>query len=77
MQRSWLLFCRIPKEDNKTLKYNHKEKSMKVPFIICDESLLEKLLTWYTNPEKSSKSKKHKHTASGYSIFTLSSFDTR
>ena len=24
----------MPKEDNKILKYNHGEKSMKVPFII-------------------------------------------
>ena len=34
----------MPKEDNKLLKYNHGEKSMKVPFIIYSglESLLEK-----------------------------------
>ena len=35
----------MPEEDNKILKYNHGEKSMKVPFIIYAdlESLLEKL----------------------------------
>ena len=34
----------MPEEDNKILKYNQREKSMKVPFIIYAdlESLLEK-----------------------------------
>ena len=34
----------MPEEDNKILKYNHGEKSAKVPFIIYAdlESLLEK-----------------------------------
>ena len=34
----------MPNEDNKILKYNHGEKSMKVPFIIYAdlECLLEK-----------------------------------
>ena len=34
----------MPKEDNKILKYNHREKSMKVPFIIYAylKSLLKK-----------------------------------
>ena len=37
-------YIQMPKEDNKLLKYNHGEKSMKVPFIIYSglESLLEK-----------------------------------
>ena len=37
-------YVEIPEEDNKILKYNHGEKSMKVPFIIYAdlESLLEK-----------------------------------
>ena len=37
-------YVEIPEEDNKTLKYNHGEKSMKVQFIIYAdlESLLEK-----------------------------------
>ena len=39
-------YCHVemPEEDNKTLKYNHGEKSMKVPFTIYAdlESLLEK-----------------------------------
>ena len=37
-------YVEMPKEDNKILKYNHGEKSMKVPFIIYAdlESFLEK-----------------------------------
>ena len=35
----------MPNEDSKILKYNHGEKSMKAPAIICAdlESLLEKM----------------------------------
>ena len=64
-------------EDNKILKYNQREKSMKVPFIIYAdlESLLEKMNTCYDNPEKSSTIKINKHTPSGYSLFTHCSFD--
>ena len=32
----------MPNEDKKILKYNHGEKSLKVPFMIYVESLLEK-----------------------------------
>ena len=68
----------MPEEDNKILKYNHGEKSMKVPFIIYAdlESLLEEMNTCHNNPEKSSATKINKHTASGYSFFTHCSFDT-
>ena len=40
-------------EDNKILKYNQREKSMKVPFVIYAdlESLLEKMNTCHNNPE--------------------------
>ena len=67
----------MPKEDNKILKYNHGEKSMRVPFVIFAdlESLLEKMNTCRNNPEKSSTTKINKHTASGYSLFTHCSFD--
>ena len=67
----------MPKEDNKILKYNHGEKSMKVPFIIYAdlESLLEKTSTCHNNPKKSSTAKINKHTLSGYSLFTHCSFD--
>ena len=66
----------MPKKDNKILKYNHGEKSMKVPFFIYAdlESLLEKISTCCNNPKKSTI-KINKHTASGYSFFTNCSFD--
>ena len=66
----------MPIEYNKTLKYNHGEKPMKVPFIIYAdlESLLEKMSTCHNNPEKSSTTKINKHTPSGYSLFTHCSF---
>ena len=43
----------MPNEDNKTLKYNHSEKSMKVPFIIYAnlECLPEKIHLCQNNPE--------------------------
>ena len=67
-------YCSIemPNEDNKILKCNQGEKSMKAPFIIYAdlESLLEKTNTCYDNPEKSSTTKINKHTPSGYSLFT-------
>ena len=68
----------MPKKDNKIFKYNHGEKSMKVPFIIYAdlESLLEKMNTCHNNPKKSSKTNINKHTPSGYSLFTHCLFDT-
>ena len=59
----------MPKEDNKILKYNHGEKTMKVPFIIYAELelFLQKMSTYVNNPKKSSTNKINKHTPSGYS----------
>ena len=56
-------YVAMPEEDNKILKYNQGEKSIKVPFIIYAdlESLLEKLNTCLNNPEKSSTTKINKH----------------
>ena len=70
-------YVEMPEEDNKILKYNQGEKSMKVPFIIYAnlESLLEKINTCLNNPEKSSTTKINKHTPSGCSLFTQCSFD--
>ena len=64
-------------EDNKILKYNHGEKSMRAPFVIYAEleSLLKKMSICNNNPEKSSTAKINKHTRSGYSLFTHCSFD--
>ena len=73
-------YCHLEmsEEDNKILKYNHGEKSIKVPFTIYSdlESLLKKMNTCHNNPEKSSITKINKHTPSGYSLFTHCSFDT-
>ena len=72
-------YCRVemPTEDNNTIKYNHGEKSIKLPFVVYAdlECLLEKMSTCYNNPEESSTTKINKHTPSGYSIFTHCSFD--
>ena len=67
----------MPTKDNNIIKYNHGEKSMKVPFIIYAdlECLLEKMGTCINNPNESSTTKINKHTPSGYSIFTICSFD--
>ena len=56
------------KKDNKILKYNYGEISMKVPFVIYAdvESLLEKMSTCHNNPKKLSTTKINKHTPSGY-----------
>ena len=71
-------YLEMPKEDNKILKYNHGEKSLKVPFIIYAdlESLFEKMNTCNNSPKKSSTTKINKHTASDYSLFTRCPFDT-
>ena len=57
---------------NNTIKYNHGEKSIKIPFTIYAH--LECLLEMFT-PNKSSTTKINKHTPSGYSIFAHCSFD--
>ena len=68
-------YCRLemPTKDNNTIKYNHGEKSIKLPFVVYAdlECLLEKISTCYNNPEESSTTKINKHMPSGYSIFTL------
>ena len=71
-------YVEMPEKDNKILKYNYGEKSMKVPFIIYAdlESLLEKINTCHNNTEKSSTTETNKHTASRYSLFTHCSFYT-
>ena len=51
-------YCNVdmPNKDNRTLKYNHGKKSMKVQFIIYADLkfLLEKMRTHHNNSEKSS-----------------------
>ena len=67
----------MPTKNNNTIKYNHGEKSMKLPFLIYAdlECLLEKTSACINNPNESSTTKINKHTPSGYSIFTSCSFD--
>ena len=57
-------YVEMPEENNKILKYNQGQKSMRVPFIIYAdlECLLEKMNTCHNNPEKSSTTKINKHT---------------
>ena len=58
-------YCHVemPNEDNKIIKYNQGEKSIKSPFIIYADlvCLLEKISTCYNNPEESSTTE-IKHT---------------
>ena len=72
-------YCHVemPTKNNNIIKYNHGEKSMKLPFVIYAEleCLLEKMSTCINNPNESSTTKMNKHTPSGYSIFTHCSFD--
>ena len=72
-------YCHVemPTKDNKTIKYKHGEKSLKLPFFIYAdvECLLEKKSSCQNNPNKSSTTKINKHIPSGYSIFTHCSFD--
>ena len=67
-------YCHVemPTKDNNIIKYNHGEKSMKVPFIIYAdlECLLEKMSTCINNPNESSTTKINKHAALGYLILT-------
>ena len=67
----------MPTEENKILKYNHGEKSLKIPFtIIADlERLLIKEQSYQNNPEKSYTDKKAEHEPSGYSLSLICSFD--
>ena len=67
----------MPTKKNNIIKYNHGEKSMKLPFVIYAdlECLLEKMSTCLNNPNESSTTKINKHTPSGYSIFTHCSFN--
>ena len=67
----------MPTKDNNIIKYNHGEKSMKLPFVIYAdlECLLEKMSTRINNSNESSTTEINKHAPSGYSLFTHCSFD--
>ena len=74
-------YCHVemPTEDNNTLKYNHGEKSLKVPFTIYAdlECLLIKQQSCQNNPNDSYTERKAIHEACGYSIDLVSSFDSK
>ena len=67
----------MPTKDNKIIKYNQGEKSIKLPFVVYAdlECLLEKMSTCQNNPRESSTAKINKHAPSGYSLFTHCPFD--
>ena len=68
-------YVKMTNEDEKILKYNPGEKSLKVPFMIYGdlECLIKTIDICQNNPEKSSTEKKAEHT--GYSWITCCSFD--
>ena len=72
-------YCHVemPKEDEKILRYNPGEKSVKAPFIIpLDiECILPKEQSCQNNPENSYKERKAKHEPSGWAIAIKCSFD--
>ena len=72
-------YCHIemPTDDNNKLKYNHGEKSLKVPFTIYVnlECLLLKQQFCQNHPNESYTERKSKHEPSGYALSLISSFD--
>ena len=64
-------------EDNRIIKYDQGEKSIKLPFVIYAdlECLLKKKGTCQNIPNESSTTEINKHTPSGYSLYTRCSFD--
>ena len=67
----------MPKENNKVIKHNNREKSIKAAFVLYAglESLLEKINTCINNPKNVSTSKINLPTACSYWLFFYSSFD--
>ena len=74
-------YCHVemPTQGNKTLKYNHGEKSLKAPFIIYAdlECLLIKNQSCKNNPNESYTERKGMHEPCGYALSLISSFDLR
>ena len=69
----------MPSKDYKTLKYNHDEKSLKVPFTIYAdlECLLLKKEFGQNNPKECYTERKARHEPSGYSLSLISSFNSK
>ena len=74
-------YCHVemPTIDNKTLQYNHGEKSLEAPFTIhADlECLLIKKQSCQNNPEESFTERKAKHEPSGYALSFICSFNSK
>ena len=70
-------YIEMPKENKKIIKYNHREKSMKIPCIIYAdmECFLERIDTCHNKLKESSTTKTTRHLASSCSSFTHSSVD--
>ena len=69
----------MPTKINKTLKYNHGEKSLKVPFTIYVdlECLLIKQQSCQNNPNESYTERKAMHEPCGYALSLICSFDSK
>ena len=69
----------MPIKANKTLKYNHGEKSLKAPFTIYAdlEWLLIKQKSCQNNPAESYTERKAMHEPSGYALILISSFGSK
>ena len=67
---------KMPTKNNKTLKYNHGEKSLKVPFTIYAdlECLLIKQQSCQNNPNESYTERKAMHKPCGYALSLICSF---
>ena len=66
-------------QGNKTLKYNHGEKSLKKSFVIYAdlECVQIKKQSGQNNPNESYTERKAKHEPCGYALSLISSFDSR
>ena len=74
-------YCNVemPTQFNKTLKYNHGEKSLKTPFVIYAdlECLLIKKQSCQTNPNVSYTETKAIYELCGYALNLVCSFDSK
>ena len=74
-------YCHVemPTKFNKTLKYNHGEKSLGVPLVIYAdlECLLLKEQSCQNSPKESYTERKVKHEPSRYALRLIRSFDSK
>ena len=72
-------YVEMPEKDNKILKKNHGENSMKVLFIIYADLdvCLKKCIHVIIILKNHQRAKIYMHTPSGYSLFTSCSFEKK